>query len=356
MKKLKILFYSHIINYAGTWRSHERIIEGLDQDLFEPYVFYWEQCNAHNRLENVAHIIGDQHLIPFHRSAEKTGPEQGWMPLRSNFFETAKQFDFHIIHFARSGYFEWPFVERLAPLQIETNIFGYNDTSVFLDKSIAICQYIAQARGKTDAVIYNPIPDVAEEGNDLRKDFSIPKEAIVFGRIGRPANFTAIALEAFDHLARRFKDLFYIIIGPCNETRGFVEARKIPNVILLEPTMDDDFIDAFHRTIDVMLHYRADGEVHSTAIAQAMMYGIPVISHVSNQYNGQIETIGKAGGVARDLNEYIHLTEQLIRNPELRFQMSETARKIALEQYEQNKVVKMIQDKYVQWYNDIYKK
>jgi glycosyltransferase involved in cell wall biosynthesis len=353
MKKLKVLFYSHIINYAGTWRSHERIIQGLDRDRFDPYVLFWEGCDTHNRLEPVADIIGEQGLIPFHRSKEKTGPEQGWMPRETDFSKIVQQHRFDIIHFARSGYFEWPFIERLAPLQIETNIFGFRDASLFLDKSIAICHYIAQARGATDAVIYNPIPDAALYGDNLRNALSIPEGAFVFGRIGRPANFTPIALEAFDCLVKKYPDLFYIIIGPCQQTRQFVEVRKIPHVILIEPTMDDAFIDAFHRTIDILLHYRSDGEVHSTAIAQAMMYGIPVVSHITNQYNGQIETIGRTGGVARDVNEYIQLTEQFIRHPEFRTQMSRLARRVALEKYEQKKVVQMIQNKYIQWYHEI---
>ena len=218
MKKIKILFYSHLIDYAGTWRSHERIIEKLDQDLFDPYVFYWKDCDQNNRLENVEKLIGTKRLIPFNRSKEKTCPKQGWSPIWTDFSEKAKKYNFDIIHFARSGYYEWPFSERIAPLQIESNIFGYDDKSGFLDKSIGICNYIANIRGSTDAVIYNPIPDAEFEGGDLRKDFSIPEKAVVFGRIGRPANFVSLALEAFDCLVRKYKNLFYIIIGPCEKT------------------------------------------------------------------------------------------------------------------------------------------
>lgn len=353
MKKIKILFYSHVINYAGTWRSHERIIEKLDQDLFEPYVLYWEDGDHDDRLNNVEKIIGSHRLIPFRRSWEKAGPEKGWCPVWSDFSELVKKLNLGIMHFARSGYYEWPFIERLAPLQVETNIFGHRDTSPFLDKSIAICHYIAHVRGTTDAVIYNPIPDGITAGDNLRRDFGIPENALVFGRIGRPANFHSIALQAFDYLVRRYGNLFYIIIGPCNRTKAFIEARKIPNIILIEPTSDDGFIERFHRTIDIMLHYRSDGEVHSTALAQAMMYSIPAISHTTSQHNGQIETIGEAGGVARDLNEYISLAEELVRNSEWRRTLSETARKIALERYEQNKIVKTIQDKYFRWYSEI---
>ena len=47
-----------------------------------------------------------------------------------------------IIHYARSGYYEWPFTKRLSPIQIETNIFGFKDSTPFLDYSIAISNTI----------------------------------------------------------------------------------------------------------------------------------------------------------------------------------------------------------------------
>lgn len=33
IKMKKILFYSHTIDFAGTWRSHERILLNLDKNL-----------------------------------------------------------------------------------------------------------------------------------------------------------------------------------------------------------------------------------------------------------------------------------------------------------------------------------
>ena len=50
MKKIKILFYSHTIDYGGTWRSHERILLNLNPDLFDVYVFY-NPNQDNNRLD-----------------------------------------------------------------------------------------------------------------------------------------------------------------------------------------------------------------------------------------------------------------------------------------------------------------
>jgi hypothetical protein len=50
MKKIKILFYSHTIDFAGTWRSHERILLNLNPEEFDVYVFYNPKKN-NDRLD-----------------------------------------------------------------------------------------------------------------------------------------------------------------------------------------------------------------------------------------------------------------------------------------------------------------
>ena len=350
MKK-RILFFAHTIDYAGTWRSHERIINSLDENLFEPYVFYWPKAD-NNRLNVMRNILPEENIVPYERSDEKTGPESGYRPLQTNFSELAKKYQFDIIHYGRSGYFEWPFNERLAPLQVETNIFGHRDNSDFLDKSITISNHVSGIRRGSDAVIYNPIPDAKFEGTSLREKLEIPEEAIVFGRIGRPANFTPIAIYAYAKLCQKYSNLYFIIIGPCEQIKQAVRANNIPNVILIEPTNNDKLIEQFHRSVDIFLHYRSDGETHGTGIAQAMMYGIPVVSHHSPVYNAQKETVATAGYVVSSAEEYFQSVEKLILNKELRNELSQKARKTALERYEQEKVVHKIQEKYLEWLNE----
>ena len=75
--------------------------------------------------------LNGSQLIPFEASTDKLGPDMGYPYRENNFTKIVKSYNFDIIHFARSGYFEWPFNQRICPIQIETNIFG--------GKSIRFC-------------------------------------------------------------------------------------------------------------------------------------------------------------------------------------------------------------------------
>ena len=109
MEKIKILFYSHTIDFAGTWRSHERILLNLDKKLFDPYVFY-NPNQDNNRLEFIIDNLGLDKTIPFQASIDKLGSDKGYPYRESNFNVIAKSMNFDIIHFARSGYYEWPLI------------------------------------------------------------------------------------------------------------------------------------------------------------------------------------------------------------------------------------------------------
>lgn len=322
MKKIKIVFYSHTVDFAGTWRSHERIIENIDKNVFEPYVLY--NVNAdNNRLNVVENILGKKYVIPFETSGGKLGPEFGYPFVETNFNEVINTISPDIIHFARSGYFEWPFNQRLCPIQIETNIFAGKDDSPFLDYSITICDTIKNYRGKSNCTIYNPIPYPNESKENLKKLFNIGSKTFVLGRIGRADNFISISLEACKILKQKKLDFKYIIISPCHLTKSFVEQNELSNhVIFVEPTNDDNFIHKFHNTLDVFAHYRVDGECHSTAIAQAMSYGLPIISHYAG-WNGQIETIQEGGFVCENSEVYANKILELYQNKNLYKHVSE---------------------------------
>jgi len=344
MSKIKIIYYTHHWDYAGTARAHENIVYSLNRNIFEPFIMYWDEGD-NSRLPEIGKFMDRDHLIPFKRSKEKTGPECGYTPLWTDFHEVAKRVRPDIIHFCRSGYYEWPFNMRLAPLQIETNIFAATDISGYMDKSISLCDYNAKIRKASDAIIANPVPEAKLKGPNFRKEFNIPEDAIVCGRIGRPRGFDPIAIAAFKRLVYSNPKVYYIVIAPCDEFKA--EARGIPNVILMPQTSDDVTIEAFHRTLDIYLHYRIDGEIQSTAIAQAMMYGIPIISHISKFNNGQIETISDGGFVASDEEQYYQFLCYLVSNKEMRQEIGRKARSHALENFEQEKVVRKIEDCYI---------
>ncbi len=349
MKKIKILFYSHTIDFAGTWRSHERILLNLDKNIFDPYVFF-NPNKDNNRLQFIIDNLGENKVIPFHASIEKLGPELGYPYKESNFIDLARSMNFDIIHFARSGYYEWPFIERISPIQIETNIFGGRDTSPNLDYSVAICNRISQIRGDSDDIIYNPIPLPLENFENLKQELNIPENYFVFGRIGRKAHFYPISylvLRKIKDLGFKFK---YIVVGACENALNAIKYFGLEDdCIIVETTNDDFFIHKFYNTIDIFLHYRSDGECHSTAISQSLIYGKPVISHFAG-YNGQAETIDKGGRVCHNEQEYLSFLLELLKNQNFYQQISEFAKKRGLD-FEQSKIVKEWEKIYITLYN-----
>jgi glycosyltransferase involved in cell wall biosynthesis len=345
--KIRVGFQLGEWTYAGTARSHFRILEALDRDRFEPFALVWRD-GQNDLLPALQRVLGD-HVIFYERSQARRGHEDYHRPESTNFEDVVAGLNLDILHGARGGYPEWPLsTGRHARLQVETNIFGDLDPSPTLDRTISICHYIARRRGRTDAVIYNPIPPAELEGPNLRAELGIPEDAIVCGRIGRPANFDPIAIEAFVRVQEEIPNLCYLVVAPPEEMVKWGMERRVPNCICFAPRTDDAWIAKFHRTLDIFLHFRSDGEVHSTAIAQAMMYGIPVISHKSRGYNGQSETLGMGGYVADDLDAYTAILREMAKDKWLRDDFGKDAVERA-QSFLQSTVVRQIEEKYIEW-------
>ncbi len=344
---IKIIYYSHTIDYAGTWRGHEEIIPHLDRSKFEPYIVYWKDSPHNNRLEICKEKLGAEIFVSFDRSEKKGSPESGYSPQWTNFSEVVKSISPDIIHFVRGGYFEWPFTERLAPLQIETNIFAYNDPSPFLDKSIVVCNEIGRVKGNYDAVVYPPIPRANFYTSDLRGELGIPDNSIVFGRIGRPGNFASHAISAFNRLCTEFRNLKYVVIGPCDYLKLYASGN--PNVIQLPVTNDDQYIERFFNTLDIFMHYRMEGECQSIALSQAMMYGLPCISHKTMNYNGQIETVADGGYVAANEEDYYQYARSLVLSARSRIEVGKRALAHAMYNYEASRSVSKLEELYIKW-------
>jgi len=346
--RIKVGYYVHEWNYAGTARSHERIIAGLDSSKFKPYVFYWNACNTNTRLSDVKSIVEDKNgeMVPFSRSNEKSGPEGAYTPLTTDFHLKVEELGLDIMHVGRGGHNEWPFNRRMCPVQMETNIFGDNQADTFLDWSIPISNWVMARRGRGDAVVYNPIPEAVLEGDNLREELNIPEDALVCGRIGRPGNWSKHGLEGFKAILNENPNSYYIIVSPCPEDLRVVENERIPNVVFVGTVSDDKIIEKFHRTIDIFLHYRSDGETFGTAIAQAMSYGIPVVSHDSPVYNAQEEVIGDGGFVATFVEGYADYATRLV-DPEVRRIIGARARNMFLMNYLQENIVRRYEREYL---------
>lgn len=344
---IKIVFYAHEWDVAGTSQCLMNVMEVLDRSQFEPYALYWDACTTNTQLDKIKGFIGADHVIPFQRSPQKSGEEQGYTPLTDNFSEVVGSIKPGIIHVARAGYYEWPLNKRMAPVQVETNVFGYRDESGYLDRSLCISRYVSDRRGPGSQFLYIPVPADKTGGENLRDLYHFKDTDIACGRIGRPGNFDPIAMEAFRRVSVGRSDLKYLIVNPCEHAGGCAGAD--PNIIFVPGNKDDIFVDKFFNTLDILCHYRYGGEMFGVAIAEAMMHGVPVISHYSTICNAHPEVIGMGGSVVRSVDEYAAVLQTYVEQPSLRVQVGAIAADRALNYFNQDIVVGVLERLYRKW-------
>lgn len=323
MQKVRIGFYTHHWDYAGTARSHEQIALNINKELFDPFILYWPGAN-NPRLSYLEGKLGKNNLIPFDRSLEKTDAATGYTPVKNNLKEVCQQAKLDILHVARGGHYEWPFVDRMCPIQVETKIFTDMEPRTFVDWSFPIVSFVGYPNKQS--IIPNPIsypvtdPSIGSfRGEVLPEGVVLNKETMVYGRIGREGNWTDHGILGFKAALQINPNSYFIVISPCPEDRAFYSSWEHKDrVLLIDPTSDDRLIQKFFNTLDVFLHYRADGEVCSVAIAQAMANKLPVVSHKSNVYNGQVEMLYGCGFVADSKEAYVEFVKRLAQDRHLR--------------------------------------
>lgn len=312
--KNRVVHHAKTVGYSGTDRTAQLFCKYLARSKnYEPFIVYREGDAANTRLEIAKRWLGDDHVIPYEWEPGESGRRSPWTPQRSNLNEVLAKIDPQIVHIHRSGYQEWPGFKQLAPRAkwIETNIFGYHDVSGQMDAHIYISDFIRNralsSGGRNGPVLYNPIEqpvlDMTLENKaacreEILARFKVPANAHVIGRVGRPDNFDPISLRAFAEVLDVNPDAFYLIVNPCDQWRKWAAKLDIEdNVRFIAPIVADDELSKFYMALDIYAHARHDGECCPCNIQEAMMHGIPVVSHESAIYNGQSEIVGDAGFV-----------------------------------------------------------
>jgi glycosyltransferase involved in cell wall biosynthesis len=337
MSKIRVVHHAKTAGYSGTDRTAQIFCKYLAKNSrFDPFYVYRLGDENNQRLDVIKDWIGEDRVIGYEWIPGKKGKIPPYMPEHDNLHQILCEIDPDIVHIHRSGYSEWPGFKYMYPRAkwIETNIFGYTDTNPLskIDLNLYISEYIRQEalskRGPDGPVIFNPIEqpvlDVTQESKalcrqELLSKYKIPQNAILIGRVGRADNFDPISLRAFKIIQEKCPEAWYLVVNPCQAWRDEAGRLEIKNIVFISPIFDDRQLSNFYRGLDIYAHARHDGECCPCNIQEAMMHGLPVVSHESGIYNGQSEIIGDAGFVVPigNFEAYAETLEGLIKNPEL---------------------------------------
>jgi len=353
MTAIKVLHYLRHLGLGGTEKTCQLFFEHSSED-FEVHVAY-ERSGDHPRLEEFVKAAkvcgGTLHVVDSYK---------GDRPDPTSLQHVIDNTGVDLLHVYRSGYQEFPIGEVKVSHSIETNVFGFVDSSYQVDKTLFMSKWLMNyaLRGRTGDrfdFVNNPV-----ESPYTHLGLDLDKSAIWLGRCGRPDNgiYNSVSVDAARLLRMQGYDVRFIMAAPPSNMIKDLEEYEIP-YHTIEPTTNPLVLSTFYNSIDILAHARADGETFGVNIAEAMMHGKPVVTHIATPsvpgmgvFQSQTELVddGVTGFIVNnDVAEYAEALKKLIDSPNMRERFGHAGFEKATREYH----VDACQEKLEKTYRDV---
>jgi glycosyltransferase involved in cell wall biosynthesis len=343
---IKVLHYLRHLGLGGTEKTCQLFFEHADTSHFDVAVAY-DVNGSHPRKEEFqkAALVCGGKLLGVDTKNHTDGRDL------QRVIDTFKP---DILHVYRSGYHEFPSPghDISVPHFIETNVFGFYDGNRHIDRSLFMSKWlmhntVRQLGVKPDRFdfVNNPVerPCTGDQFEIAARWKS--EGAIVVGRCGRPDNgiYNAVNVDAVRLLRMQGYDIRFLVVAPPSNMLHDLSRYDIP-FYMIEPTVNPLVLSMFYNSVDIYTHARADGETFGVNIAEAMIHGNPVITHIATPsvpgmgvFQSQTELVDNnvTGLVVNNTpGEYAEALKTLIDDQKLRQSMGEFGRRKAEAEYE----------------------
>jgi glycosyltransferase involved in cell wall biosynthesis len=197
-------------------------------------------------------------------------------------------------------------------------------------------------------IMYNPCEKPLSNFN-LRDKLKIPHNAFVIGRVGRPDDgvYDPISILAYKEIETH--NTYFLALSPPPKMIEDAKKLNLKNFIALNYIVDEVEMSKFYNTIDVLAHARRDGETFGCNLAEAMIHAKPCVSHLTDEMNGQVETIGDGGVVVEkdDVKSYAQALKKLLEDKKYYEELSRKAKKRAIENFDAETLTKRLEKIYL---------
>lgn len=329
MSKIKVLHYLKHLALGGSEKTCQLFFQYASRDKFEVAIAY-EKDGDHTRLEQFqkASTICDGTLYEIDSDLKR-----GSNPKALQY--AIDDFDADILHVYRSGFPEFPSpsIDIRVPHFIETNIFGSIDKDPRIDRTLFMSKWLMN---NTLRGLQHPRFDFVNNPVEMPvSDIQLPLQkegmdnAVILGRVGRPDNgiYNAVHVEAARLLRLQGYDVRFLVVAPPENMVKDLIKSEIPHYIV-PPTCSSSLLSMAYNAMDIYAHARADGETFGVNIAEAMIHGLPVVTHIAvpsfpgmGVFQSQTELVedGRTGLiVSNDPVLYADALKILIDNKDLR--------------------------------------
>lgn len=227
----------------------------------------------------------------------------------TDFWEIFDQTKYDLVQTAKAGPAEYPYNLMNIPIIEYVTLSAGVDHSSNIAWSIHCSQWqrklwMSSGGDISRSSVIPVIPDEPTTTQSLKEALGIPVDSFVAGLHQRDSAdiFSDWPLNAFQSLPR---DAHFILLGGSEKYVDQAKKLGISNFHKLSHSADPIIISAFLNSLDIYLHGRKDGETFGNVLAEALLHGVPCISHRSaTGANAQIETIGPGGFFLESKLEY----------------------------------------------------
>lgn len=357
---------------GGTESFIQTVAANLPKDKYEVYYFY----------TNPAPYIGSNWVHPDNDPFRKqylekngvklieckvafkdvTNPIHPWID--TDFWEKYKEHGpFDLIQTGRAGHPEYPFTNiQDVPIVEAVTLAGMSDNQPNIVASLHCSKWSAdqwiKSGGDPKRVHIIPLikemPDLSTIGN-LREYLGISPNDIVFGFHQRndPNIFSEIPLLAYKQVETEgILNTWFIQMGGSDKYSKQARELKLKRFIQINHSGDEKLIFRFLKTLDMFTHGRSDGETYGVAIAEALYCSLPIVSHVA-PCMGHAETIGNAGKICNNVQEYTEEMKSFIHRSLNREYYGYMDKICAFEQYNKYASVEANMQKIMRIYDEI---
>ena len=339
-KKIRVAFVKNNgLTLGGTEKFLQTVAAGLPKDEFEVDYFYAHQPEDPPNESRKQYLLDNGvNVIEFKTNKQRYHRHKFWLD-NNNFFDVFKD-NYNIVQTGRCGLYEEPFCDIKSPIVDSLHYIVAADNQYNISRSMHISEFSKnmwiEKGGDKDRIVMisHPIHIPEFEYIDLRAELSI-KNKFVYGLHQRNDDmiFSDIVLKAYKEVEN--DNNAFILVGGSEKYREQAKELGLKNVNFIKHTGDVNIIQSFLSTIDLYAHGRFDGELNSTAIAEALYYENPIVSHVSKEgFNGHVECIGHAGFVVDTYEQYAEKLKELEQNKELYEKFSQNAKMRFKEMYD----------------------
>lgn len=357
MKKIKIAFIKYAgLSSGGTEKFLQIIAANLSKKIFEVDFYYCDSTPY--KGSDYKSLPTDQtrinyllkhgvKLIKFDVKAKDiTTVRHDWDD--TNFFQIFDEKKYDIIQTGRAGHPEYPFYKiKNTPIVDSIHLSCFPDNQFNISRVLHLCNWSAKkwikkgGDAKRVRIVSLPIEMNFKKLSDFRKKLNL-KNKFVYGFHQRADDeiFSEIPLEAYKKIET--DDTAFVLL---NGSKKYLEQAKLLNLknfVHIPFLKKQNDIYKFLRTLNVYAHGRKDGEVNSQAMAEAMFFGLPIVSHLTKINNGHVECIGNAGKVVNTIEEYAKELKLLKDDKNYYTFRSDEAKKRFKEKYElKNQMIKI---------------